>query len=52
MFDIDERENRLVFGVTDTTARRRVAAALARLELPCDLVQVLVRPPAVILPAR
>lgn len=36
--DIDERENRLVFGVIDRAARERLADKLAELELPCFLV--------------
>lgn len=36
--DRDEVENRLVYGVADAAALDRVAAMLAALDLPCDLV--------------
>jgi hypothetical protein len=38
--DIDERENRIVFGVVDRAARDRLADKLAELELPCFLVGI------------
>jgi hypothetical protein len=40
MTDRDEMANRLVYGVLDRAARDRVAAALAALDLPCDLAIV------------
>jgi hypothetical protein len=40
MSDIDERDNRLVYGVRDAAARRRLEARLAQLELPCYLVGI------------
>jgi hypothetical protein len=38
--DIDERENRIVFGVVDPLARERLADKLTQLELPCFLVGI------------
>lgn len=38
--DIDERENRIVFGVVDAEARQRLEQRLARLDLPCFLVAI------------
>ncbi len=38
--DIDERENRIVFGVVDPSARERLEHKLAQLELPCFLVGI------------
>ena len=38
--DRDEVENRLAYGVEDAVAQDRVAAALAALDLPCDLVLI------------
>jgi hypothetical protein len=38
--DIDEKENRIVFGVQDARGRRRLEQQLARLELPCFLVGI------------
>lgn len=38
--DIDERENRIVFGVVDSAARGRLAQRLAQLDLPCFLVGI------------
>jgi hypothetical protein len=38
--DIDERENRIVFGVVDAAARHRLEQRLARLELPCFLLGI------------
>ena len=40
MSDIDERDNRLVYGVRDAEARRRLEARLAQLDLPCYLVGI------------
>lgn len=38
--DIDERENRIVFGVVDSAARARLAGKLSQLDLPCFLVGI------------
>jgi hypothetical protein len=38
--DIDERENRLVFGVEDAHGRERLEQQLARLDLPCFLIGI------------
>lgn len=38
--DIDERENRIMFGVADRAARQRLEEELARLEPPCFLVGI------------
>jgi hypothetical protein len=38
--DIDEKENRIVFGVEDAVGRQRLERELARLDLPCFLVGV------------
>jgi hypothetical protein len=44
---IDERQNRLYFGVRDEPARSRFEHALARLHLPCFLVSLEVTGPVV-----
>ena len=43
--DIDERENRLVFGVEDALGRQRLEQQLARLDLPCFLIGIRVTSP-------
>jgi endonuclease/exonuclease/phosphatase family metal-dependent hydrolase len=45
MFDIDERENRLVYGFRDSTSLRVAEANIERLELPCYLVAFVLREP-------
>jgi hypothetical protein len=45
--EIAESRNRIEFGVTDEPARQRLTAALNRLDVPCYLVAVAIRPPAV-----
>ena len=40
MTDIDEKHNRILFGVEDAAARHRLELQLARLDLPCFLVGV------------
>jgi hypothetical protein len=37
---IDEKENRIVFGVADARGRERLEQQLARFELPCFLVGI------------
>ena len=46
MSDIDESENRIVYGAADEAVRGRIAQRLAALPLPCDLVVVRIVPPA------
>jgi hypothetical protein len=46
MSDIDEAENRIVYGVADEAVRDRVVRRLASMSLPCDLVLVRIVPPA------
>ena len=38
--DIDERENRIVFGVVDATARAQFERNFSQLDLPCFLVGI------------
>jgi hypothetical protein len=38
--DIDEKENRIVFGVENASAREQLERQLARLQLPCFLVGI------------
>lgn len=38
--DIDEAENRLVYGVGDGGAECRLRTELAELDLPCELVKI------------
>jgi hypothetical protein len=45
--EIAESRNRIEFGVTGEPARQRLTAALNRLDVPCYLVAVAIRPPAV-----
>jgi hypothetical protein len=40
MTDIDEKHNRILFGVEDAAGRQRLERQLARLDLPCFLVGV------------
>lgn len=43
--DLDEAENRIVYGVMDAASRARVAKELDALGVPCDLVLVELRAP-------
>ena len=45
--DIDEKQNRIVYGVQNAAGRERLERQLARLDLPCFLVGVLVARPFV-----
>ena len=45
--DIDEKENRIVYGVENAAGRERLERQLARLDLPCFLVGVRVAGPRV-----
>jgi hypothetical protein len=45
--DIDERQNRIVYGVENAAGRERLERQLARLDLPCFLVGVRVAGPRV-----
>jgi hypothetical protein len=44
---INEKENRIVYGVENAAGRERLERRLARLDLPCFLIGVLVPPPFV-----
>ncbi|MFL5577630.1 MAG: hypothetical protein ACJ79S_16870 [Gemmatimonadaceae bacterium] len=46
--DKDESANRIVYGVADEAARDRLAASLAALDLPCDLVLLKIQAPVVL----
>jgi hypothetical protein len=45
--DIDEKENRIVFGVENAAGRQQLESRLASLDLPCFLVAIRVAPPRV-----
>jgi len=45
MFDIDERDNRLVYGFENRAALRRAEKQLKPLGLPCYLVAFVIQPP-------
>jgi hypothetical protein len=47
--DIQEARNRLEFGVVDETARVDLERRLQALDLPCNLIAIQIRPPAVAL---
>ncbi|MEX1113232.1 MAG: hypothetical protein WED32_02140 [Patescibacteria group bacterium] len=49
MTDIDDSKNRLTIGVRDVAALSRVQQALANMPIPVDAVNVVLRPPAVML---
>jgi hypothetical protein len=44
-FDIDERDNRLVYGFQDSTSLRAAEARIATLQLPCYLVAFVLAKP-------
>jgi hypothetical protein len=46
MSDIDEAENRIVYGAADEAVRDRILQRLTAMSLPCDLVRVRIVPPA------
>ncbi len=46
MSDIDEVGNRILYGVLDEAARRRLEERLTALEIPCFLVAIEIREPA------
>jgi hypothetical protein len=45
MFDIDEHDNRLVYGFQDSTSIRMAEARIKPLELPCYLVAFVIQEP-------
>jgi hypothetical protein len=47
--DIQEARNRLEFGVVDEAARAELESRLKNLGLPCNLIAIEIRPPAVAL---
>jgi hypothetical protein len=48
MTDIDERENRIFYGVLNEATRQRLSELLAARDIPCFLVAVEIREPAVL----